>query len=110
MMPRFEVDLATRLKQSREATNAVRLPRLGYKQYKIYEPEENKDKTTLNNQYGVLKNRPSYSSGYDLNYVCSIIYRIHPDDFVTVPKFKVEWLKPKQATLLRLQGKKVEEH
>lgn len=109
MNPRFEVDFKTRLKQSREATDAVRLPRLGYRQYKIYE-EEKEDKQTINNQYGVIKNRSNIYSGYSLNYVYSIIYKIHADDFIPKPKFKVKWLKPKQATLLRLQGKKVEEH
>ena len=108
MNPRFEVDFQTRLKQSREACDAVRLPRLGYKKYKIYE-EEKKDKQTINSQYGVLKNSYNINGGYTLNYVYSMIYKIHSVDFIPKPKFKVKWLKPKQATLLRLKGTKVEE-
>jgi hypothetical protein len=50
----FEVDFKTRLEQSREANNAVRLPRLGYSLYRVYDIEKPNgvSKGILNSAYG----------------------------------------------------------
>jgi hypothetical protein len=112
--PRFEVDFKTRLKQQCEATNAVRLPRLGYQEYRVYDIEEPKDKVARNGWYGVngqqigrvIRNSPinivtsSYNSGKSTFWII---------DKWSAPSYKVKWLKPKQATLLRLKGHRVEE-
>jgi hypothetical protein len=113
--PRFEVDFKTRLEQSKAATNAVRLPKLGYRQYRVYDIEEKKDKTFLDYQYikvnqGFKLGPITPIGGSNMQHTHSVIYKIIIDEFVYgPPPHKVKWLKPKQATLLRLQGHRVEE-
>lgn len=85
--PRFEVDFKQRLEQQREAVDAVRLPRFGFQQYRIYDIEEVKDKQQLNN----------------FSQVWSILL-----DELENPSYTVKWLKPKHATLLRMKGHRVE--
>lgn len=101
--PRFEVDFKQRLEQQRTATDAVRLPRLGYKQYRIYEDEPKKDKVALNSQYGNLVSSARSSSYLTLWNI--IFDELSPK---SEPRYKVKWLKEKQATLLRLKGHRVE--
>lgn len=117
--PRFEVDFQTRLEQRRKATNAVRLPTMGYAPYRVYEIKEKKDqkqKKTLNGFYG---NGTGGKSSYTLNVVKSrptgktqwqqVIYDyMELIDSLDFQKYEVRWLKPKQATVLRLKGHRVE--
>jgi hypothetical protein len=103
MTHRFEVDYQERLKQSREASNAYRLPRLGYELYRVYVIEETKEsppKYTI----GVSKGRQSGKSNYQQVLWAFI------DELETKiePAYEVKWLKPKQATLLRMRGHCVE--
>lgn len=120
MTIRFEVGYKERLEQSRKAKNIHRLPRLGYAPYRVYEIEKkNKhgmSKGTLNSMYGsagtgkgsytmtVLKSRQSgMSSSQQILWTW-----IDEFESLSPPQYEVRWLKSKQATLLRLQGHKVE--
>ncbi len=113
--PRFEVELKQRLEQKRTATDAVRLPRLGYKQYRVYDIEEVKDKNTINGLYGqhvgrgIRKGPMPVTLGSSLHWTKKLQIFIDELEFKVEPKFIVKWLKPKAATLLRLQGRRVEE-
>lgn len=118
MTTRFEVGYKERLEQSRTATNAVRLPRLGYVQYRVYEIEKKNSqgmsKGVLNSVYGsvgtgkssytVLKSRQTGKSQWQ-----QVIWDyINLVDALSPQQYEVKWLKPKQATLLRLKGHRVE--
>lgn len=121
---RFEVDLQERLAQSRSATDALRMPKIGYQQYRVYYPEKKADKIAKNGQYGlqsygrVLRGRGrspgilNVVGGSSLQYLYPTVYQVIFDDVVTKqePKYTVKWLKPKHVTLMRIQGIRVEEH
>ena len=117
--PRFEVDYKERLQQSRDASNAVRLPRLGYIQYRVYELPKKKDKVSQNLQYGQrigrgLRTGPLsivLAGGQSVYYPSSSVIKVFLDDLdeLLVPPHVVKWLKPKHATALRLKGHRVEE-
>lgn len=105
MTDRFEVDYKQRLEQRRTANNAVRLPRLGYKLYRIYVIEETKEPKgmppgTLN----VIK------SGSNKSQTWQQVLQAFIDELETEiePAYEVKWLKPKHATLLRVRGHRVE--
>ena len=112
--PRFEVDFKQRLEQQRTATNAVRLPRLGFQQYRVYDIVEKKDKDFLNGQYGQHIGRGirpgpiTIVGGSSLQYNFSQVWSILLDELHD-PSYKVKWLKSKQVTFLRLKGHRVEE-
>lgn len=120
MTHRFEVDYKTRLKQSREASNAVRLPRMGYKLYRVYVIEEPKgvSKGTLNSTYGSIgTGKSSYNmtvsksrqSGKTLVHWQQVLWAFIDEVETKIePAYEVKWLKPKQATLLRMRGHCVE--
>jgi len=116
--PHFDVDFKQRLEQSQKAKNIHRLPKLGYAPYRVYEKEKHQgvSKGTLNGMYGsgtggkssytmnVSKSRQSGKSKYyQMINDLQIIY-----DILIKPQYEVKWLKPKQATVLRLQGHTVE--
>ena len=112
MTPRFEVDYKQRLKQSREASNAVRLPRLGYELYRVYDIEEKKDEQLLKNTYSkykggntVFNNTRQYNSGYWQQILWAFIDEVESR---TEPAYDVRWLKAKQVTLLQIKGHRVE--
>lgn len=122
--PRFEVDYKERLQQSRDASNAVRLPRLGYIRYRVYEIRKQKDKTALNSQYGIQRigrgiRKGTISpiitsiqnSGRSIYHPSSTVIQIYLDELNELfdPPHVVKWLKPKHATALRLKGHRVEE-
>lgn len=111
---RFDVDFKTRLEQQRTAKNAVRLPKLGYAPYRVYEIKETKgvSKSALNGDYGYrgggksfyTKSRQTGSRQWQqviFDYM-SLLDRL---DF---QQYEVRWLKEKQATVLRLQGHRIE--
>jgi len=114
--PHFDVDFKQRLEQQRKAKNTVRLPKLGYAPYRVYEIEQSKDKQALNGMYGsgtggkssfnmsVSKSRQSGKSNWQqmINDL-QIVY-----DILIESCYEVKWLKEKQATMLRLQGHTVE--
>jgi hypothetical protein len=121
--PRFEVDFKTRLAQRESANNAVRLPRLGYALYRVYDIVEKKDKKELDFIYGsknsgkssyamtVVKSRQIGKSQALLRYYQSVYsYHVIIDDLLTVIKnpYKVKWLKPKHVTLLKMKGHRIE--
>jgi hypothetical protein len=120
MTHRFEVDYKERLKQSREASNAVRLPRLGYELYRVYDIEKPKGifKGTLNGIYGSGTGGKSSYNMNTLNSRQSGKTQIYGhqltwawvDDLAPLftPAYDVRWLKAKQATMLRLKGHRVE--
>jgi hypothetical protein len=91
--PRFEVDYKERLEQKRTAINAVRLPRLGYSQYRVYDIRE--------------RSTRQYNNGNWQNWILWAV--VDELESRTEPPHQVKWLKPKQVTLLRLQGHRVEE-
>ena len=101
--PRFEVDFKDRLKQQREAANAVRMPRLGFQQYRIYDIEEAKDKQHLNSLYRKHIVR-SITGSLSIN----IMWIDDLAGYKMEPSYTVKWLKPKHATLLRIKGHRVE--
>ena len=111
--PHFEVDYKTRLEQQRTANNAVRLPRLGFQQYRVYNVEEAKDKVQLNGLYGkrIGSNIKTVTQSYNSNHHWTHQLQIFIDDLAGKMEspYTVKWLKPKQATLLRLKGHRVEE-
>jgi len=103
MTHRFEVDYQERLKQSREASNAYRLPRLGYKLYRVYVIKEKKE---LPPSYtmSVSKGRQTSKSNYQ-----QVLWALIDELETKIePAYEVKWLKPKQATLLRMRGHRVE--
>lgn len=117
--PRFDVDYRERLEQSRTATNAVRMPRLGYELYRVYKIEQKKEVSVpnFNGMYinsgtggkssftmNVFKGRQSGKSNWQQVLWAFI------DDLETKiePAYEVKWLKPKHATLLRMKGHNVE--
>lgn len=111
--PRFEVDYKTRLEQQRTATDAVRLPRMGYELYRIYVIEETKD-VSAPNFNGVYINsggKSSYNTTRQYNsgnWQQALWALIDEMESKTEPAYEVKWLKPKQATLLRMRGHCVE--
>jgi hypothetical protein len=122
--PRFEVDFKTRLAQREAANNAVRLPRLGYALYRVYDIVEKKDKKELNFIYGsknsgkssyamtLAKSRQIGKSQALLRYYQAMYssYQVIIDDLITAldESYKVKWLKPKHVTLLKMKGHRVE--
>lgn len=97
--PYFEVDFKERLEQQRTAINAVRFPRLGFRQYQVYDIVEKKDKDALNSLYG--KQQVTRPLAYH-------VWTVFLDE-VLQPPYKLKWLKPKHVTFLQLQGHRVEE-
>lgn len=105
----FEVDFKTRLAQRDAANNAVRLPRLGYALYRVYDIVKTDYKRKLNFTYGSKNN--STSSVFRNRGVSTIqFYKYIIDDLLlTIEKpYKVKWLKPKHVTVLRMKGHRVE--
>lgn len=97
--PRFEVDFKTRQTQSREATRLSAYRATGRKKYFVTEPL---DKENLNKLYG---NGPvKYAVGSYSKYALSDAAIVYFLDELFKSDPKVKWLKPKEATLLRLQG------
>ncbi len=110
--PRFDVDYRERLEQSRTASNAVRLPRLGYAQYRVYDIEEKKEVSVPNFNGVYIKSGPVYNTTRQYNngnWQQALWAFVDEIESFSEPAYKVKWLKPKQATLLRLQGHMVEE-
>jgi hypothetical protein len=116
--PRFEVDFKARLKQSQEASNAVRMPRLGYSLYRVYDIEKPKgvSKGILNGVYGsVGTGKSSYtitiskSRQYNKANWQQTMWAFF-DDLAPLfdPVYNLVWLKPKHVTLLRMKGHRVE--
>jgi len=132
---RFEVSLQDRLNQSQEArlahTRAVR----GYKKYRVYDILVKEEEPNMASAFKALKNRtyrqqhigralrgagvkPGVINYYGLGrstgksamlqycYYDSLLY---PEIYsVAHLLYKTQWLKPSQATMLRLKGHKVE--
>lgn len=112
--PRFEVDYKERLAQAKIS----RLPRLGFRQYRVYDIVEKKDKATLNGSYVQhigrgIRTGPLFfhiAGGKYLQYTINQTWLIIDElKSKLEPAHNVQWLKPKQATLLRLKGHRVEE-
>lgn len=109
--PRFEVDFKQRLEQQRTATDAVRLPLLGFQQYRVYDIDKKKDKDSIFGQYigrGIKPVTTTMTGGSVLQHNFSQVWSILLDELHD-PSYKVKWLKPKQVTFLRLKGHRVEE-
>ena len=103
MTRRFEVDYKQRLEQSKNASNAVRLPRLGYELYRIYVIEEKKESS---HTMTVSKGRQSGKTQANWQQVLWAL--INDLETKIEPAYEVKWLKPKQTTLLRMRGHRVE--
>jgi hypothetical protein len=101
---RFDVDYKTRLEQQRTANNAVRLPRMGYELYRIYVIEEPKKESS--HTMMVSKSRQTGKS--QANWQAVLWAFIDELESRTEPAYEVKWLKPKQTTLLRMRGHRVE--
>ena len=111
--PRFDVDYKTRLKQQRTATDAVRLPRMGYELYRIYVIEETKEVSVPNFNGVYIKSggKSSYNTTrrYNSGNWQQVLWAFIDElESKTEPAYEVRWLKPKQATLLRMRGHCVE--
>lgn len=105
--PRFDVDYTERLKQRQEASNAYRLPRMGYELYRIYVIEKPREVTGFytGQTLTIKKTGQRMGKTYGLNQ--AQITRLYGELFKTEPAYEVKWLKPKQATLLRMRGHRV---
>jgi hypothetical protein len=109
--PRFDVDYQERLEQQRTANNAVRLPRLGYALCRVYDIEEKKEVSVPNFNGVYIKSGPVYNTTRQYNngnLPPSLWAFIDELESRTWPAYEVKWLKPKQATLLRMRGHRVE--
>jgi len=106
MTHRFEVDYKQRLEQSRTASNAVRLPRLGYKLYRIYVIEEPKKESS--HTMTVSKSRRAKDASRRAFCQQVLLALINELETEIEPAYEVKWLKPKQTTLLRMHGHRVE--
>lgn len=109
--PRFDVDYKTRLEQQRTANNAVRLPRLGYALYRVYDIEKPKEYAgmkpgPINTTMSVSKGRQSGKS--QANWQQVLWAFIDELESRTEPGYEVKWLKPKHTTVLRMRGHRVE--
>ena len=103
MTHRFDVDYRERLKQSREASNAYRLPRLGYDLYRVYVIEETKE-SPPSYTMSVSKGRQTGKSNWQ-----QVLWALIDELETKIEAaYEVKWLKPKQATLLRMRGHRVE--
>lgn len=117
--PRFEVDYKERLEQRRTATNAVRIPRLGYARYRVYKIREKTEIQSFNLYSSGIRTGKSVFGTNASNpprKPSKITWQQTFYDFLdAIDKFEesknsyeVKWLKEKQATLLRLKGHRVE--
>jgi hypothetical protein len=109
--PRFDVDYRERLEQSRTASNAVRLPRLGYAQYRVYDIEEKKEVSVPNFNGRYIRSGPVYNTTrrYNNGNWQQVLWAFVDEiESFSGPAYEVKWLKPKQATLLRMRGHRVE--
>jgi hypothetical protein len=88
------------------------LPRLGYAQYRVYDIEEKKEVSVPNFNGRYIRSGPVYNTTRQYNsgsWVQDLWAFIDELESQTETPHQVKWLKPKQATLLRLQGHRVEE-
>jgi hypothetical protein len=109
--PRFEVGYQERLEQSRTASNAVRMPRLGYALYRVYDIEERKEVSVPNFNGTYIKSGPVYNTTRQYNsgsWVQDLWALIDELESRSEPAYDVRWLKPKHATVLRMKGHRVE--
>jgi hypothetical protein len=117
---RFEVSLEDRLKQRKEANNAVRLPRLGFKQYRVYDIESTVESilpiTGVSPMVGpnalhiFSSGRSSGKSKILKNQLYGHIAKQWIVDTLTYrSSSKIRWMKPKHVTMLKLKGHRVEE-
>jgi hypothetical protein len=109
--PRFEVDYKQRLEQKRTATNAVRMPRLGYALYRVYDIEERKEVSVPNFNGVYIKSGPVYNTTrqYNSGNWQQVLWAFVDElESRTWPAYEVKWLKPKHATVLRMKGHRVE--
>jgi hypothetical protein len=116
--PRFDVDYAERLKQSRDASNAYRLPRLGYELYRIYVIEQPKKESSVSagwygssggqNSHTITVSKSRQSGKSQANWQAVLWAFIDELETKIEPAYEVKWLKPKQTTLLRMRGHRVE--
>ena len=133
---RFEVSLEDRLKQRDAANNAVRMPKLGFKQYRVYDTETKTEYETYQTfpstrQRGTrVTSLPSgsvplvgpqalnvFSSGRSSGKSKILKNQLYgylsrqwiADTLAYPPPSKVKWLKPKHVTMLKLKGHRVEE-
>lgn len=116
---RFEVDYKERLEQRRTATNAVRIPRLGYALYRVYEIREKLEIKSFNlYSSGIRTGKSVFNKNASIptQPTTAIQWQKVFDKYLeAIAKFEesrnsyeVKWLKEKQATLLRLKGHRVE--
>jgi hypothetical protein len=102
--PRFEIDHKTRQAQSREAKKLAAFRATGKKKYFV---RKLRSKEELNQLYGNGPVKVAY--GGIAKYILDDVALNYYLDFVFGKNTEVKWLKPKEATLLRLQGYAVEE-
>jgi hypothetical protein len=106
--PRFDVDYRERLEQSRTASNAVRLPRLGYAQYRVYDIEEKKEVLVPNFNGRYIRSGPVTLHCNNGNWQQVLWAFVDEIESFSGPAYDVQWLKPKHATVLRMKGHRVE--
>lgn len=101
--PHFEVDFKDRQAQSREAKQLSAYRATGRKKYYVTKTPE---KTKLNQLYGTGPVKASLGP-YSKYLMADAALAYFLDELYAVKETR--WLKPKQATVLRLQGYVVEE-
>ena len=106
---RFEVDYKQRLEQRKNASNAVRLPRLGYELYRVYVIEEKKEPQGIKpGPINITMSKSRQSGKSQANWQQVLWAFIDELETKIEPAYEVKWLKPKQTTLLRMRGHRVE--
>ena len=111
MTHRFEVDYKERLEQRKNASNAVRLPRLGYELYRVYVIEEKKEPQGIKPgpiNTTMIRSTSRQTGKSQANWQAVLWAFIDELESRTEPAYEVKWLKPKQTTLLRMRGHRVE--
>jgi hypothetical protein len=107
---RFDVDFKTRLEQKRTAKMTAQKRSLGLFLYRVYEIEHAKGmpNKVLDGAYGFrgsskLLHRKSRQTGLS-QWQKAVMDLSHVMDSLQFQQYEVMWLKPKQATALRLKG------
>jgi hypothetical protein len=117
MTPRFEVDYKQRLEQRRTASNAVRMPRLGYARYRVYGIKIKDTRSTASGIWGSLSVPSAAKLVVMKNRQAGQGYWMHEFDWMfdnadlavvrDVLDYDVRWLKPKHVTMLSIKGHRV---
>lgn len=99
--PRFDVSIFSRLQQAEESRKKL----LGYEQYRVYDIVKLEIPKGTPTYTGIKRGNISFVSSKKVWYLVDDL-----ENWVwqTNQNFKVQWLKPKHVTFLKLKGHRVE--